>query len=157
MFARNVLFIAVSTVLSAQAEESIVLNPIIVTARHTAEALLDVPFTVNSISERQLEDQYRGQLDELLWQTSGVEPNASGAPWQTAIKIRGVGPFNQVSLDDTSVILYEHGVPLPQYKAATSTVDIAQIEVLKGPQGTLYGRNSDAGDQHHAKQTACGF
>lgn len=116
-----------------------------VNARFAPEADRKIPFTVNHQDNLSLE---QGQINDgqtLLWQTPGVALNTDGQNPESSIKIRGVGSINQVSNDDTSVVTLLNGVPIPQGNLTNQLLDIEQVDILKGPQGTLFGRNSEAG------------
>lgn len=116
-----------------------------VSARHIDEQARDVPVSIQVQTAEQISADHAQTAEELLWTLPGVNVNSYGSSSQTSLKIRGVGALNKVSLDDTSVLIYKNGVPQPMYKATSSLLDMAKVEVLKGPQGTLYGRNSEAG------------
>ncbi|OBX17866.1 hypothetical protein A9995_14490 [Erythrobacter sp. QSSC1-22B] len=61
-------------------------------------------------------------------------------------QLRGIGPLSQaISPDDGSVVTYVDGVPQPVYASEFAYLDLERIEVLRGPQGTLFGRNSQGG------------
>lgn len=59
--------------------------------------------------------------------------------------IRGVGSFSSLSSDDTSVVYYMDEVPLSVFGTSSMLLDVDRIDVLRGPQGTLYGRNTQGG------------
>ena len=61
-------------------------------------------------------------------------------------QLRGIGPLTQaIGPDDGSVVTYVDGVPQPVFASEFAYLDLERIEVLRGPQGTLYGRNSQGG------------
>lgn len=68
-----------------------------------------------------------------------------GGQSSNLINIRGVGSFFPLAGDDTSVVIYVDEAPQSLYGLRPSTLDVAGIEVLRGPQGTLYGRNTQGG------------
>lgn len=125
---------------------TIELAPITVNARFISESSFDLPFTTNRISEQTLEQHTDHSLESLMQQTAGVEIHSFGNP-QSTVKIRGVGLLSNESgsSDDTAVVIYQNGAPQANNRLSLPIFDMQQVEILKGPQGTLYGRNSSAG------------
>ena len=68
-----------------------------------------------------------------------------GRPDSANVRIRGVGSLYLSGTDDNSVVVNVDGVPTSVSNVGLGTLDAEQIEVLKGPQGTLFGRSSTAG------------
>ncbi|RPH24120.1 TonB-dependent receptor [Buttiauxella warmboldiae] len=116
-----------------------------VNARFVPESNRKIPFTVNHQDNLALEQGQIKDGQSLLWQTPGLALNTDGQNPESSIKIRGVGSVNQVSNDDTSVVTMLNGVPVPVGNITSRLLDIEQVDILKGPQGTLFGRNSEAG------------
>lgn len=121
------------------------LPAITVQARRSTEKARDLPFTVNVTREVELEQLRHGNLEDVLRGTPGVEVNSWGGADSANVRIRGVGSLYQSGADDNSVIVNLDGVPTSVANVGLGTLDIEQVEVLKGPQGTLFGRNSAAG------------
>ena len=121
------------------------LEAITVTARFTDEAIEDVPFTVNALQGEDIEQERLPTLEEALAQTPGVDILSYGMNYFGFVRIRGVGSLGQAGLDDNSVVIHMDGMPLSMVNATTEMMDIESVEVLKGPQGTLLGRNSEGG------------
>lgn len=116
-----------------------------VTARLGTEKAKDVPFSINVIDGFELQSDRLYNLDTALRSVPGVDINAGGSGADANIRIRGVGSLYQVSMDDNSVVLNVDGVSISSRYLSLGTLDVKQIEVLKGPQGTLFGRSSSAG------------
>ncbi|RNE93102.1 TonB-dependent receptor [Marichromatium sp. AB32] len=125
--------------------DAVQLDTLTVTSRLSEESLAEIPFSVDVIDAGTLEEQRLLDLEEVLRQTPGVDVNSWGGANDANIRIRGVGSLYQVSAEDTSVVVNLDGVPMSSRHAAMATLDVERIEVLKGPQGTLFGRNSEAG------------
>ncbi|AHF02489.1 TonB-denpendent receptor [Marichromatium purpuratum 984] len=129
----------------AASSDAVQLDTLTVTSRLSEESLAEVPFSVDVIDASTIEEQRLLDLGEVLRQTPGVDVNSWGGANDANIRIRGVGSLYQVSAEDTSVVINLDGVPMSSRHAAMATLDVERIEVLKGPQGTLFGRNSEAG------------
>lgn len=121
------------------------LPAVTVTARGTREQAKDVPFTVNRIDGTQLERHRLPNLEETLRRTPGVIVENMEGDVSANIRIRGVGSLYQSGPDSGFVGLTVDGVSLPGRDMSIGTLDLERIEVLKGPQGTLSGRTSEAG------------
>lgn len=121
------------------------LPAITVQARRSTEKARDLPFTINVTREVELEQLRYGNLEDVLRGMPGVEVNSWGGADSANVRIRGVGSLYQSGSDDNSVIVNLDGVPTSVGNVGLGTLDIEQVEVLKGPQGTLFGRNSAAG------------
>ena len=120
---------------------------IVVTARRRAETLLDVPIAVSAYSGEQLERQ--GALD--ITDVGDTTPNVTletsrGTNTTLTAFIRGVGQQDPVAGYEQGVGIYLDDVYLNRPQGALLDIyDVERIEVLRGPQGTLYGRNTIGG------------
>jgi iron complex outermembrane receptor protein len=130
---------------AAPGEASTQLEEIVVTAQKRAQNLSDVPISVAVVGAEQLQQAGVRTAEDLYKVVPGLSFTETqfDAPVFT---LRGVG-FNDSSLAAApTVSVYVDQVPLP-YSAMTrgGTLDVDQVEVLKGPQGTLFGENSTGG------------
>lgn len=121
------------------------LSSVTVTARRGTELAKEVPFAISVVGGDELESRRLFSMEEALRSVPGVDINSWGGVNDANIRIRGVGSLYQVSADDSSVVVNVDGVPLSARNASLGTLDVERVEVLKGPQGTLFGRNSEAG------------
>lgn len=122
-------------------------NRVIVTARRREEQLVDVPIAITAYSAEQLQLSGAQDITEIGQTTPNVtlEPSRGTNSTLTAF-IRGVGQQDPVSGFEQGVGIYLDDVYLNRPQAAVLDIyDIERIEVLRGPQGTLYGRNTVGG------------
>jgi iron complex outermembrane receptor protein len=123
------------------------LDEILVTAERRETRLQDTPISITAVTADAIEAQGVRQINDLanivpnLTSTTG--PQGSG---DANFFVRGVGQFDFIVTNDTGVGLYVDGVFIGRTVGAMlDSGDIARIEVLRGPQGTLFGRNTLGG------------
>ncbi|MEE4277169.1 MAG: TonB-dependent receptor [Halieaceae bacterium] len=132
---------------AASAQGATVLEEVTVTARRRSESLQDVPIAVSALSGDEL--TMRGALDitEIAQAIPSVtlEPSRATNTTLTAF-IRGVGQQDPLAGFEQGVALYLDDVYLARPQGALLDLyDVERVEVLRGPQGTLYGRNAVGG------------
>ncbi len=123
----------------------VTLETVTVRARLQDEAVREVPFSVDVLDGQALDERGLYSLEDALRTVPGVEINSYGDTVNTNVRIRGMGALQKVSGEDSSVTLSLDGLPMSVGDITTSTFDVERVEVLKGPQGTLFGSNSEAG------------
>lgn len=141
--------IATAMPAAAQTDEDneVLFEEIVVTAQRRAESLQDVPIAVTAIGEDALE---RGQVQAVV-DIVGIVPNVHisnniGQGSAVTTFIRGVGDTESIVTIDNPVGFYLDDVYLGRTGANNLFLfDVERVEVLRGPQGTLYGRNTSAG------------
>lgn len=122
------------------------LEEIIVTARQREESARDVPFALTVLDSDVLAKRRIDDTQTLFRQVPGLALTSFDDGRFAYFQLRGIGPLSQaISPDDGSVVTYVDGVPQPVYASEFAYLDLARIEVLRGPQGTLFGRNSQGG------------
>jgi len=132
--------LCISTMTSAQQLEEVV-----VTAQKREQSLQEVPISVSAFSGEFIESTKMANAKQLALLTPGVYGNTDDSFLDT-INIRGISTNDFGVGAEPSVGLYQDGVYLGRTgSAVTSFYDIERVEVIKGPQGTLFGRNASAG------------
>jgi len=151
---RNPLAIAVAFATTAtfnptplNAAENLVLEEVTVTARRRDERLQEVPLAVTAFSADKLNMRGARDITELAQQVPSVtlEPSRATNTTLTAF-IRGVGQQDPLAGFEQGVALYVDDVYIARPQGSLLDIyDVDRIEVLRGPQGTLYGRNAVGG------------
>src|SRR5690606_22653897 len=123
------------------------IEDIVVTAQRREQRLQDVPVAVSAFSGAQLEDRQIGDVNALAANVPAVAVPAT--PYgnnDLVLAIRGVAPGGVLPNVDQAVGIYVDGVYYARPQGSNfALVDLASAEVLRGPQGTLFGRNTIAG------------
>ena len=121
-------------------------SEIIVTAQKREQALTDVPLAIQAISGEQLEEQGTKELNDLIESIPGASSVSRTAPGFETIQIRGIASG---TTGDATVGYYVDDVPfsVPNLQLAPPArlFDLQRVEVLRGPQGTLYGQGAMGG------------
>ena len=136
-----ILFIGV---VNAQTLERGGIEEIIVTAQKTDENIQDVPIAVTAFSTESLELQQIETFGDLQFNAPNItftKSNFTGAN----MTIRGVNSGTVAASGDGGVAFHVNSVPVPTRVFETEYYDLEAVEILRGPQGTLYGANSTGG------------
>jgi iron complex outermembrane recepter protein len=123
---------------SSQIEE------VVVTAQKREQDTMSVPITVNAFTAQDMVNTGADNIQDISDFMPGVEIGEGGAT-QVTIAIRGIESPNISSGGDPSVATFYDNAYMPRAATSIPFTDIARTEVLKGPQGTLFGRNATAG------------
>jgi len=123
------------------------LAEIVVTARRTTENLQSVPVAITAFSGAQLQQQSARSVSDVAMLTPGLQINYGTSISSGAIfTIRGQVNQDPIANQDPSVGVYVDGLYWARaYGANADLLDIQGVQVLKGPQGTLFGRNTTGG------------
>ena len=137
---------AMTAPLDAVAQDAEIGNTeIVVTAQKREENAQDVPITISALSGEQTENAGISTVDGLVSRVPGLNSRSDG-PTQTVFAVRGIGTNAFGVGVDASVGVFVDDVYIGHpVLANASFFDVDRIEVVKGPQGTLFGRNTSAG------------
>lgn len=152
MLLLSAAFSGASVAMPAVAQESVMApGEIIVTARRVEERLQDVPISMTVYNEDQLQDRNVAVASDLATYTPSLSVNTRYGPEKATFAIRG---FNQDAAAAPTVGVYfadvvgvraQGGTASGNSVGAGSFTDLQNVQVLKGPQGTLFGRNTTGG------------
>ncbi len=127
----------------AQAAESVALEEVVVTSQRRQQLLQDVPVAVTALSDKEIEARGVSSTRDVLPMIPNVTYDESFTIGNSFVSVRGVSQINNA---DSPVAIVVDGVPQNSQKQLRMELfDIERIEVLKGPQGALYGRNAIGG------------
>ncbi|WP_447726615.1 TonB-dependent receptor [Sphingomonas koreensis] len=119
---------------------------IIVTAQKRAERLLDVPLAVTAVTGDALADRQISDTNSLVQAVPSLSFQQGANPTNTSFRIRGIGTslFGQGTESSVSTVV-DGVVAVRQAQGFSDLADIERVEILRGPQGTLFGKNASAG------------
>jgi iron complex outermembrane receptor protein len=133
------------------AEETAALEEVLVTAQKREQRLQDVPTTVNVLSEDSLRAAQVTEVNQLSTLNPGIFINSDQTGRNSKIKVRGVGPDEQSNIRPAVGFFYNDIPMMNQLQGGLSVAsdldlgDLERIEVLKGPQSTLFGESVSGG------------
>jgi iron complex outermembrane receptor protein len=132
-----------STITQAQ---GVMLEEVIVTATKREAGLQDVAVTVNAFTEQTILNAGINSTEDVAILTPSLSITSNSSPFTARVSIRGVGTSQTDPALEPSVGIFVDGVYFSRSGLGMSELtDIERIEVLQGPQGTLYGKNTNAG------------
>ncbi|WP_162300022.1 TonB-dependent receptor [Kineobactrum sediminis] len=131
----------------AQDDATLRLEEIVVTAQMREEGIMDVPLSMSAFDGSQLRERHITSVQDLAV-TPGVS-GFTGSSFVNSLSVRGVSTNDFGVGSDPSVAIYQNGIFMGRAGSALSRYfDMGRVEVLKGPQGTLFGRSATAGVLH---------
>lgn len=143
-------YLAVAIALTASqaplvlAEDSFGIEEIIVTATKRAESVQDIPLAVTALDAYAIDQRGISDIESLASSVPGLHFSQAGS--DTRITVRGIGSEQNTVTGDPGVAFHIDGVYQSRASAGSALFyDLQRIEVLRGPQGTLYGRNATGG------------
>jgi len=136
------------------------LQTVVVTATHRSEDIKEVPASVSALSGADIQAEHIEGLEDIAHELPGVAFGSGGNPGMDTISMRGVSSFGGNAtvgqyLDDVSIVTQSSfAPPSPTSGAAEPKMfDIDRVEVLRGPQGTLFGAGSMGGPNQFTAST----
>ncbi len=157
------VFAAVFGAPAGQAQEvgdNIAIEEIVVTATRRSTNIQDTPLAISAFSQATLDRNHVVSMLDLRGLVPNLQFFNNGDHAVPLIFIRGLGTRNQTEAGDQGIAFYSDGVFSARSQGTTVMMyDLDRVEVLRGPQGTLFGRNSTGGavSLHSARPDATGF
>ncbi len=131
---------------AAQDEEAKTLAGLTVTAQKREEAMQDVPISITALPEQLLRDTGVRDIKDVQLLVPGLTVSSTQSEVQTVARIRGIGTVGDNAGLESSVGVVIDGVYRPRNGVGFGDLgEVERIEVLKGPQGTVFGKNTSAG------------
>lgn len=126
--------------------DSASLGDIVVTAQRREQNLQDVPVAVTAITADQLEARGVANVTDVVRVSPSLTITENTNATGSSINLRGIGTFSfSIGIEPSVAIVVDDVALLQQAQAFSGLTDIARLEVLRGPQGTLFGKNAAAG------------
>ena len=132
--------------LSSTANAQSVIEEVVVTAQKREENISDVPVAVSVLGRQQIEGAFANNLEDLQALVPSVSFRTGNTTRNSALTIRGIGTVSFSVAAEPSVSTVVDNVVLGRSGQAFGDLyDLERVEVLRGPQGTLFGKNASAG------------
>ncbi len=139
-------FVTLIWALSPIAVQARVLEEIVVMAQKRAQSVNDVPISIKALEGETLKDFGVLEITDLARFTPGFSVNPASASTAPVYTLRGIGYTDSSLQADPTVGIYLDNIPIPHSIMSSGALfDMERVEVLKGPQGTLYGVNTTGG------------
>ncbi len=137
-------------VLASGAANAAVLEEVVVTAQKREQNLQDIGVSVTAFSGSQMRKLGFVESNDLIAQTPGLEVSGYGGGAIASFNVRGVGQNDYTANQEAPVALYiDEAYQSSNVTTRFSLFDVERVEVLRGPQGTLFGRNATGGLVHY--------
>ena len=132
---------------AASADDSVTVGEVIVTATKRDTKLQDTPIAITALSSEQLDKAHVNTIADVTKFVPSFQATTQGDHGVITMTLRGVGNDSaKTEYADPEVALFVDGIYTPRAEGASALLfDLASVEVLRGPQGTLWGRNSTVG------------
>jgi iron complex outermembrane receptor protein len=138
--------VAADDVQTGETAGAVPVEEVIVTAQRRESGIQDTPLAVSAFSQQTIQDAHVNDLAGLQLLVPNLTVEQHGDSGGVHVYLRGIGSANHTELGDPAVSFHVDEVYSPRPQGATILMyDLERVEVLRGPQGTLFGRNSTAG------------
>jgi len=126
------------------------LGEVVVTAERRREDVKDVPASISVLSGNALQESHITDFEDISRAVPGVSFGAGGGPGTDVIEVRGVSSTSGAAtvgiyLDEVPITVRTQGLISPSGSVEPKLFDMDRVEILRGPQGTLYGASSEGG------------
>lgn len=143
---RTILSVAIcAATLCTASSQAVELEEVVVTAQKRSQSIQDVPIAINAFSADALEASNIKNVNQVVAFTTGLSGQSQGFQGLESFSVRGISTSNFGSGGDLSVGVYLDGIYQPRNGANIGFFDMQRVEILKGPQGLLFGRNATSG------------
>ncbi len=137
---------AAPTTQAPDQDKPVTLDTVVVTAQKREERMQDVPIIVNALPQELLQDTGVHDIKDMQTLVPGLTVTSTQSEAQTTIRIRGIGTVGDNAGLESSVGVVVDGVYRPRNGVGFGDLgELERIEVLKGPQSTVFGKNTSAG------------
>lgn len=123
--------------------EALELDPLIVTAQRVEEDERTVPISMEVVTAEEIENKGLRSLSDIVSLVPNVGIHQNGSNYFATPTVRGIG--NEIPFSDPSVSVFVNGAPMPGGMSDFDLLDVERVEILRGPQSTLFGQNALAG------------
>ena len=128
------------------AGDALLMEEIVVTATKRATNLMETPLAVSAFTQESLDREGVEDITDLSALVPGLEVGLSPSDSGVQVTVRGITSNNFTELGDPSVGIHVDGIYAPRPQSGLALMhDVDRVEILRGPQGTLFGRNSTSG------------
>lgn len=144
--AKTAVIVLLMAATLVQAQPATELEEIVVTARKTSESLVDTPVAVSVLTDEFFDESGFNTITEIVKYVPGFDYSPITTTRAAAPSIRGISTFSFSEGFESSVATVVDGVVMGrEAQGFFDLFDVERVEVLKGPQGTLFGKNTSAG------------
>ena len=147
-FRRIGFFIVIACAVAIPAKAQMTIEEVLVTARKREESLQLTPVAISAVTKDTIEASFLGNASNIVQYSPNIvfDQIDSGTPSGGSISIRGISLQDVEKTFDPAVLIHVDGIPMGNNSGnAFSMIDVERIEVLRGPQGTLFGKNAVGG------------
>jgi len=139
------LLCSASATVIAQDGQSLALEEVVVTAQRREEGLQSIPVSIAAVTAEDLDDKGITSFTQLSDAVSGIALSRPGSAVSAGVYVRGVGTAGTSPAAQSVGVMVDGVYLLRSGTAFNELMDLERVEILRGPQGTLFGKNTTAG------------